>query len=188
MLTHLRMLVHTWWCWHTLRRRWSLKGREGFGFLSPSCRACEVGFGAFEKIKCIFSITSMESLEKSRECFLLEKHSPNDGLGGTGCYSWVSDALSFLAEVKGAPDAQHRTVARHYWRVRWCLTRVRWCLTSARASVDAQGASSGVSSVILHVWQPLYVHVRWVPDASGAHLTAFDSLNMTVRDRRAWFK
>ena len=58
MLTHLHMLVHTWWCWHTLRRRWSLKGREGFG--------------VFEKMKCIFSIAPVESLEKSPECFSLK--------------------------------------------------------------------------------------------------------------------
>jgi len=31
-----------------------LKGREGFGFLSLSRQACEAGFGAFEKMKCIF--------------------------------------------------------------------------------------------------------------------------------------
>jgi len=37
-----------------------LKGREGFGFLSPS-------LSAFEKMKCIFSIAPMESLEKSPE-------------------------------------------------------------------------------------------------------------------------
>jgi len=34
-------------------RRWSLKGREGFGFLSPSHQACEARFSAFEKMKCI---------------------------------------------------------------------------------------------------------------------------------------
>jgi hypothetical protein len=38
-----------------LQRRWSLSGREGFGFLSPSCRACEAGFGAFWEVKCLFS-------------------------------------------------------------------------------------------------------------------------------------
>ena len=31
MLTHVHLLVHTLWCWHTLRRRWSLKGRERMG-------------------------------------------------------------------------------------------------------------------------------------------------------------
>ena len=31
MLTHVHMLVYTLWCWHTLRRRWSLKGRERMG-------------------------------------------------------------------------------------------------------------------------------------------------------------
>jgi len=49
-----------------------LKGREGFGFLSPSRRACEAGFSAFEKIKCIFSFAPVESLEKSQECFSME--------------------------------------------------------------------------------------------------------------------
>jgi hypothetical protein len=32
-----------------LRRRWSLSGRDGFGALSP--------FGAFMKVKCVFSTT-----------------------------------------------------------------------------------------------------------------------------------
>jgi len=31
ILTYMHTLVYIWWCWHTLRRRWSLKGREGFG-------------------------------------------------------------------------------------------------------------------------------------------------------------
>ena len=35
MLTHVHLLVYTWWCWRNLRRRLRLKGREGFGFLSP---------------------------------------------------------------------------------------------------------------------------------------------------------
>ena len=51
MLTHVHMLAYTLWCWHTLRRRWSLKGRE------------RMGFGAFEKMKCIFSIAPVGNLE-----------------------------------------------------------------------------------------------------------------------------
>jgi hypothetical protein len=38
-----------------LPRRWSLSGREGFGFLSPSHRACEAGFDVFWEVKCLFS-------------------------------------------------------------------------------------------------------------------------------------
>jgi hypothetical protein len=45
---HLVMLAH-------LQRRWSLSGREGFGFLSPSHRACEVRFSAFLEMKRLFS-------------------------------------------------------------------------------------------------------------------------------------
>ena len=62
MLTHVHMLDHTLWCWHTLRRRWSLKGRERMGSSLP------LRFGAFEKMKCIFSIASVGTLEKSWEC------------------------------------------------------------------------------------------------------------------------
>ena len=86
MLTHVHLLVHTLWRWHTLRRRWSLKGREGFGFLSLSRQACEAGFGAFEKMKCILSIAPVGKLEKSRECFSLRKHSPDAGFWSTGRY------------------------------------------------------------------------------------------------------
>jgi hypothetical protein len=44
----LMMLAH-------LRRRWSLSGRKGFEFLSPSRRACEAGFNAFWEMKRLFS-------------------------------------------------------------------------------------------------------------------------------------
>jgi hypothetical protein len=40
-----------------LRRRWSLSGREGFGFLSPSRRGCEAGFSAFQEMKRLFFTT-----------------------------------------------------------------------------------------------------------------------------------
>jgi hypothetical protein len=48
---HLVMLAH-------LRRQWSLSGREGFGFLSPSHRACKAGFNAFREVKHLFSTES----------------------------------------------------------------------------------------------------------------------------------
>jgi len=35
-------------------------------------KAISAGFDAFEKMKCIFSIAPMESLEKSSECFSLK--------------------------------------------------------------------------------------------------------------------
>jgi hypothetical protein len=54
----LVMLAH-------LRRRWSLSGREGFGFLSPSRRACEMGFSAFREMKRLFS--TMPDVKKRRQ-------------------------------------------------------------------------------------------------------------------------
>ena len=65
MLTHVHLLVHMLWCWHTLRRRWSLKGRERVGFSLPLAELARRDLALFEKMKCIFSITPVGNLEKS---------------------------------------------------------------------------------------------------------------------------
>jgi hypothetical protein len=57
MLTHMHMMVYTFVVLAHLRRRWSLCGREGFGFLSSSRRACEAGFSVFVKVKRLFFTT-----------------------------------------------------------------------------------------------------------------------------------
>ena len=44
MLTHIHMVVYTWWCWHIYK---------GGGV----CRVeMGLGFGAFGKMECLFSI------------------------------------------------------------------------------------------------------------------------------------
>ena len=60
MLTHMHKVVYTWWCWHIYK---------GGGVPRVERRVGSAGFGAFEKIKCIFSIAPVGNLEKSRECF-----------------------------------------------------------------------------------------------------------------------
>jgi len=75
-------------------------------------------FGAFEKNKCIFSIASMGNLEKSRECFLTEKDSPDAECGGTGRWSQKSGVLD-------PARVEHRTL---FESVRWCASDVkRFC-------------------------------------------------------------
>jgi len=71
MLTHVHLLVYTLWCWHTLRRRWSLKSRERMGSSLPLVELARRDSALFEKMKCIFSIAPVGKLEKSRECFSL---------------------------------------------------------------------------------------------------------------------
>ena len=44
---------------------------------SPSRRACEAGFNAFEKMKRIFFYCASGKFGEVAECFLREKHSPN---------------------------------------------------------------------------------------------------------------
>ena len=70
MLTHVHMLVYTLWCWHTLRRRWSLKSRERMGSSDSAL---------FEKMKCIFSIAPVGNFGEVVGVFLAEKHSPDTG-------------------------------------------------------------------------------------------------------------
>jgi len=79
MLTHVHMLVYTLWCWHTLRRRWSLKGTERMSSSLPPAELARRDSALFEKMKCIFSIAPVGNLEKSWECFSLRKHSPDAG-------------------------------------------------------------------------------------------------------------
>jgi len=81
ILTHVHLLVHTLWCWHTLRRRWGLKGRERMGSFLPPAELARWDSALFEKMKCIFSIAPVGNLEKSRECFSLT--------GRRGCASGV---------------------------------------------------------------------------------------------------
>jgi len=182
MLTHVHLLVHTWWCWHNLRRRWSLKGREEFGILSPSRRACEAGFGAFEKMKCIFSIAPMESLEKSSECFSLKNTHQT-------LWPQAPDAkpVTGVLSVSGIVRVEHQTLSAGRgldvlasgvaWLQQWDWLR----------APDARSESSATSPVILRVWQPLYVRDRCAPDASSTYLTVSGGSNWSVRDQRARF-
>jgi len=62
-----------------------LRSRERFGFLSPSRQACEVRFGAFEKIECIFFIASEESFGEVARVFLAKKHKLDAGSDNIGC-------------------------------------------------------------------------------------------------------
>jgi len=175
MLTHLHLLIHTWWCWHTLRRRWSLKGRE---------RSCEARFDAFKKMKCIFSIVLVENLEKLSECFPLKKHSPDTLTTGTGRWACMSGVLS----VSGKFSCVHRTpstgrgldpvfassVALHQQYICNALwVRVRcW-----------PGAFDGCVRWSRLFWQ---TSLRTWPVCTRP-LTASTGLNFTVRDQRVRF-
>jgi hypothetical protein len=71
---HLVVLAH-------LRRRWSLSGREGFGFFSPSRRACKAGFSAFSGNKIpIFHCARGEKRWRKSGMFISEKLQPDAGL------------------------------------------------------------------------------------------------------------
>ena len=70
MLTHLHMVVYTWWCWHIYKGGGVPRVERGVGFSLPPAELARRDSALFEKMKCIFSIAPVENLEKSRECSL----------------------------------------------------------------------------------------------------------------------
>jgi len=53
-----------------LRRRWSLKGRERMNSSLPPAELARWDSALFEKMKCIFSIASVEKFGEVTEVFL----------------------------------------------------------------------------------------------------------------------
>ena len=110
MLTHVHKLVYTLWCWYTLRRRWSLKGRERMGSSLPPAELARRDSALFEKMKCIFSIAPVGKFVEVAGVFLAEEHSPDAG-------SEAPDAVS-LRPVCRLPDSvrvRHRTIGTGRW-------------------------------------------------------------------------
>jgi len=99
MLTHVHMLVYTMWCWHTLRKRWSLKGRERMGSSLPRENGVHI-----EKMKCISSIAPVEKLDKSRECFSLRNTNRTLASGAPD-----AESERPVQSVPGSARVRHRT-------------------------------------------------------------------------------
>jgi hypothetical protein len=101
-----------------LQRQWSLSGREGFGFLSPTRSACEVGFDAFMEVKCLFSFApEARKGGKVMGVFLIKKHSsdvaPDAGSGVTGRIRWLTLVLRSWEATPARPTVSHRTPGDH---------------------------------------------------------------------------
>jgi len=132
MLTHVPMFVYTLWCWHTLRRRWSLKGREMMGWHTLWCWHTLRGWALFEKMKCIFSIAPVGNLEKSRECFThrtLASGAPE------------AESERPVQTVPGPARVRHRTIGTGRWLER-PVARVR-CAGVLRPSLRMGPVSTG---------------------------------------------
>ena len=92
-----------------------MRGKRGFGILSPSHRACSMGFGVFVEIKCLFSIAPEESFREVAEVFLTEKHSLDTGCGSIRCWTSVRYVLAVWHSAEcctNAPDALALDTAR----------------------------------------------------------------------------
>jgi len=167
MLTHVHLLVHTLWCWHTLRKRWSLKSRE------------RMGSALFKKMKCIFSIAPVGNLEKSRECsslrnthWTLAVEAPDvEALRPVCCGARVKhqtqgDSCScvrcYLTSA-GVLDWKHRTLRERPVVCVWCPT----CLAMLSGFKTGEHRTCSASGDLAHLQTsmclgPVYTgRVRW---------------------------
>jgi hypothetical protein len=88
-----------------LRRRWSLSGREEFGFLSPSRRACEAGFSAFREMKRLFSTAPDAKKRRRTEVTEVTGRWTGRGLCLTGCVRSVLSVCACLGILIGRGGA-----------------------------------------------------------------------------------
>jgi hypothetical protein len=96
---HLVVLAH-------LRRRRSLRGREGFGFLSPTCLASSVGFGAFVEVKRLFfTILGVKKRRRKEVTGVTERQI------GRGWRVWSVQPADARGEVRGFVTG----VSDHSW-------------------------------------------------------------------------
>jgi len=131
------------------------------------------------------SIASVESLEKSQECFTLGNTHWTLVLASSDAGPSVRCTISFWRWRTTGIGRWHRTRASHCTRVRCCLTSA-----SAEARVSDTESIRRPGSVRWEctdrvrypcTLQSLCVLVRCAQDASGG-------LKVTVRDRRVSFK
>jgi hypothetical protein len=138
-----------------LRRRWSLRGREGFGFLSPSRWDCEARFNAFVEVKRLFFTVPEAKKRRRKEVTRWPDARPDAGpdavsawparpVSGNSC-AWHG-ALGFATSV--SDHSRDR-------RIRSCTQE-----SSAEGGLIGRGGTSG--------------HMR--PDASGRQSRSLEPL------------
>jgi len=134
MLTHLQMVVYTWWCWQICKGGGVSRVERGVGSSLPEKIKCI--FGAFEKLSAYFLLHRWEFLEKLRECLLLRNThqtlvlaAPDAGLERPVWCLWhrcaectrhtqVSPVLSVrcaggLVTLSAHESGEHRTLRMH---------------------------------------------------------------------------
>ena len=82
MLTHMHMVVYTWCCWHIYKGGGVPRVERREGASLPPAELAGRDSALLRKLS-VFSIAPVGNLEKSWECFLTEKHSPDAECGDT---------------------------------------------------------------------------------------------------------
>jgi len=114
-----------------------------------------VGFGAFEKIKCIFSSASVGNFREDAGVFLTEKHSPDAVCRGTG--RWPLESGVLLSLIRGSrahrtPCTGRRGSAVHASGACWDLR------ASLRVSLTRHRSESGAQRPVLVCFADLSAH------------------------------
>jgi hypothetical protein len=138
-----------------LRRRWSLSGRDGFGTLSLSWRACEAGFGKFSEV--FFTVFS----------------APDAGFGCTG--HWLREHRTLAVCSVNTPCCN---LARtKHWMLRYCCTG---CWSGTVHASGGYVTSTSSSNPCVHqrsgVRWPTVGRIRWAKIVSSCLLECIRQL------------
>jgi hypothetical protein len=145
-----------------LRRRWSLRGREEFRFLSSSRRAYSAGFGVFVKVKRLFSTAP-------------EAESPDASSGITERVRWLTLGAAQLDGCTGASDGLASDAGQTLFSVRCLLT---WRVAEELESTRHGGVSDGAAS---DAFDARFQARRAYWTASDTACGAFDEKHWSVR-------
>jgi len=80
MLTHLHMVVYTWWCWHFYKGGGVPRVERGVGSSLPPAKLARRDSVLLRKLTVKFSIAPVGNLEKSREHRTHGTEAPDAGL------------------------------------------------------------------------------------------------------------
>jgi len=117
MLTHLHVVVYTWWCWHIYKGGGVPRVERGVGSSLPLAELARRDSALLRKLSAYFLLRRWEFLEKSRECFSLKNTHRTLASGAPD-----AESERPVQAVPGPARVRHRTLAPNAGTGRWAVT------------------------------------------------------------------
>jgi len=120
MLTHLHIVVYTWWCWHICKGGSVPRVERGMGSFLPPAEIARRDSVLLRKLSAYFLLCRWE-IWRIHGSVLAEKHSPDAGVGSIGRWSRAFGVVSVCGS--GVQSATDTGTGR--WAVTVCASGVK---------------------------------------------------------------